>query len=603
MCGIFLYLYKEETKNEGFMENINESFMSMKSRGPDFHYLEHFPEAKMVIGFHRLAIMDTSSNGNQPFIHETDTNKIYVICNGEIYNYTQLCEKYNITLHSHSDCEVLLHMYSRFGIDMIVNEIDAEFAFCIVDFNKITNQTTVYAARDLFGIRPLFMAGDKQSFVLSSLAKGTDFMIDITKLDDKGLKQFPPRQYMKFDNTCEHFYNDVVFTKYFDLKSIKTSIYDLEEAKMKIKESFIKSVEDRLSSDREIGCLLSGGLDSSLVASIASRFCQKHGKKLHTFSIGMNGSTDKYYAEKVAEHINSIHKCVEFTEQQFLNAVPEVIDAIETHDITTVRASVGQYLISKWISEHTNIKVLLIGDGSDELTAGYMYFHMAPNAEELHTENIRLLEDIHYYDVLRADRGVAVNGLEARVPFLSKDFVSLYLSIDPKLRKPLYKLEKWLLRTSFEGDFLPEEVRMRKKEAFSDGISSKERSWFQILQDNVKDWNCTMKIESNSINKNYIFCFFTSGINNEIFNIIKKKHIVNKEIWKSKHCFNINWYELNTNNKEHNISYWNLKVMPPTKEAMLYILLDRYNLTEYYWMPKWIESIDPSARTLSIYNE
>lgn len=243
---------------------------------------------------------------------------------------------------------------------------------------------------------------------------------------------------------------------------------------------------DMMYADRPLGALLSGGLDSSLVVGIAARHLKKTtGKKLRTFSIGMPGGTDGPFAQKVAEFCGTDHTHFELTTQDFLDAIRDVIRAIGTFDITTVRASVGQYLVCKKISQETDIKVLLIGDGSDELCSGYMYFHNAPNPQESHLENCRLLKEIGMYDVLRADRGIARHGLEARCPFLSYDFIDLYLHLDCRLRVPVEGVEKWLLRRAFSPELgepvLPEDVRVRPKCAFSDGVSKREKSWFQII--------------------------------------------------------------------------------------------------------------------------
>lgn len=335
-----------------------------------------------------------------------------------------------------------------------------------------------------------------------------------------------------------------------------------------IREKIIEVVEVRLESDRPMGALLSGGLDSSLVVAIAAEHFRRQGKKLRTFSIGIPGATDKQYAEMVAKHCGTEHTHVEFTQEEFLEALIEVVKATETWDTTTIRASTGQYLISKWIRENTPIKVLLIGDGSDEVCAGYMYFHNAPTPQELHNENMRLTEDIQYYDVLRADRCIACNGIEARVPFLDHQFVDLYLSIPPELRVPTTepskgsrKVEKWLLRKSFDVKtadgipvFLPDPVLWRMKEAFSDGVSGHEKSWYQIIQESVED--------------QYTDAYF----------------------------------------KDPELSH---HIVPPTKEALHFRKLfnEAFNFkavhaVPYYWMPKWSGDIkDPSARQLAVYGE
>jgi asparagine synthase (glutamine-hydrolysing) len=342
--------------------------------------------------------------------------------------------------------------------------------------------------------------------------------------------------------------------KYYNLDDIKQSIFDLEEAKRKIRLTFESAVEKMVQSDREIGCLLSGGLDSSLVSSCASKILKKYGKKLRTFSIGLPGATDEKYAKQVAEYIGSEHTHVTVNEHDFLDAVPQVVKMIESYDITTVRASVCQYTISKWISKNTNIKVLLCGDGSDECTGGYLYFHKTPNAKELDIECRRLLSDIHLYDGLRADRCIAGNGMEARFPFLNHHFIETYLSTDCTFRVPIEGSEKWLLRKSFENcDYLPFEVLNRTKCAFSDSISAIERSWYQILQENVEKYFTDEQLEKAND---------------------KFKHLT-----------------------------------PYTKESLYLrdIFCQTYgfgnvnNILQYYWLPKWCgNQKDPSARTLNI---
>ena len=568
MCGIWLFLLKNSSQDiKDFLhkKNMFETFMKTSSRGPDRSTLEILDKPNNVLlGFHRLSIMDPSTKGDQPFKLETENNRtIWAICNGEIYNYKELAKKYDLHLSSGSDCEVLPHLYKKIGINKMCKELEGEYSFLIIDLEMKTGKGELYACRDRFGIRPMFYSENDQYFNFSSELKS------ITDTDN--VKVFPPREYMHLTNN-KGFWEFVGFKNYYDFdmhkfnnKFLTKENTGLEEIQKRIRETFIKSVEDKMVSDRPLGCLLSGGLDSSLVASIASRYLKKYGRKLRTFSIGMDGSTDEYYAKLVAKHIDSDHTHIEFTEKDFINALREVIYATETYDITTVRASTGQYLVSKWISQNTDIKVLLIGDGSDELTAGYMYFHKAPSPIELHLENVRLLEDIHFYDVLRADRGVADNGLEARVPFLDHHFVDLYLSIDPKLRHPVnykeyknYSLEKWLLRESFNIDnYLPSEVLFRKKEAFSDGVSSVKKSWYQIVQEytNTLYSDEEFKKEVNRIEHN---------------KPSSKESLYFRQIWEE-------YFGKNSNTS---------KVIP------------------YFWLPKWCGDIkEPSARVLQMYSE
>ena len=589
MCGIWLYLKKKNYISKISEEILYEYCNKSKNRGPDQSQYIKLLENDLIIGFHRLAIMDLSNDGNQPFIIEKNNRKIYAICNGEIYNYKRLCKKYNIVMESKSDCNIIPHLYLLLGIEKLSQELIGEFAFCICDINKETGETTVYASRDRFGVRPMYISGNNNEIVISSELKGSPFLLG-DELNEElnvsfNVEQVKPANYIYLSNLQENM-NDYNYKQYYNLKEEKTienyfniiknddnKFYDnmmkniiinndVSFINYLINKTLIKIVEDMTMSDRPIGCLLSGGLDSSLIASIASRFLKSKGKILNTFSIGLEGGTDEPYAKKVAEFIGSHHTHILLDNMEFVNAIKTiVIPSIETYDITTVRASTGQILISKWIAENTDIKVLLIGDGSDELTSGYMYFHNAPSSLESHNENIRLLDEIHYYDVLRADRGVASNGIEARVPYLDVRFVDLYLSLNKKYRSCYESkaLEKMLLRVAFddkENQYLPLDVLYRKKEAFSDGVSSMKKSWYVIIQE-------------------YANTLYTD----EEYKIKSSKY---------NHC------------------------IPPTKEALYYrdIFEDNFGKAEitslinpHYWLPKWSGNIsEPSARILENYN-
>jgi asparagine synthase (glutamine-hydrolysing) len=562
MCGIWLFLLQKSTDDiKNFLLGTYDAFMKTAKRGPDRSTFEVLSNPNNIaMGFHRLSIMDPSVKGDQPFKIENGSRTIWTICNGEIYNYNELACKYKMNLTSGSDCEIIPYLYREKGIDILCKELEGEYAFIILDIDMVTGRGDLYACRDRFGIRPMFYSINDTSINFSSEIKSI--------INRENVKVFPPRQYMHLTRK-EDKWEDNGFKTYYDFEMHKfTNKFmtlentGLDKIKTKIRETFIESVRSKLFSDRPLGCLLSGGLDSSLVASIASRFLKEKGQKLKTFSIGMDGSTDEYYAKLVAKHIDSDHTHIHFEEKDFINAITDVIYATETYDITTVRASTGQYLVSKWISENTDIKVLLIGDGSDELTAGYMYFHKAPTPQELHQENIRLLEDIHFYDVLRADRGIAQNGLEARVPFLDHKFVDLYLSIDPYLRHPLtFKLEKWLLREAFNVDeYLPHEVLFRKKEAFSDGVSSVKNSWYNIVQEFA--------------NKKYTDEYFESEKERIKYNSPPSKEALYfRKIWE----FLFGEYEK----------------FPETSQVI-----------PYFWLPKWCGDIkEPSARVLQVYQE
>ena len=485
MCGISLFLQYQD--DESYSEILYKYFKNISKRGPDrSNYLELMNKVNMKIGFHRLSIMDQSTKGDQPFKYESKGNTIYVICNGEIYNYLELVEKEklidkNFSLNSKSDCEIIGHLYLKYGIDNLVSVLEGEYAFMICDVNMNSGNYKIYACNDRFGIRPLFVATSEKGFFLSSEVKG----IPLEIMKNYKIDRFKPRNYCLITKNNNEI--DMKYTEYYNLSNIKTKIYDIEIAKKSIYESFFQCINKMVASDRNIGCLLSGGLDNSLVSSIVSYiYKNRYNKKIRTFSIGLEGSTDEYYAKLVSKYIDSEHTHIILTEKDFLESLDQVIKTIETFDITTIRASTPQYLISKWISQNTDIKVLFTGDGSDELSGGYMYFHKAPSKDELHKENIKLLDNIHYFDGLRADRCIAGNGMEARFPFLNHNFVETYLSIDPKLRLPNKGIEKWLLRESFNNSkLLPNEVLFRKKEAFSDACSSLNKSWYQIIQDYV----------------------------------------------------------------------------------------------------------------------
>jgi asparagine synthase (glutamine-hydrolysing) len=557
MCGIWGLL--------GSFNNLKESekyeiFNKIKNRGPDKSIYFDIADIKLndktipvKLGFHRLSIMDTTFNGDQPFFLELNKRKLVLLCNGEIYNFKKIKEKYNFNFKSNSDCEVILHLYAQGGIDLVLSELIGEFAFVILDAEE-NKPVKLYLSRDQLGVRPLFYCYSKSNFGFCSTMSG--LINEKIQINDN-ITPLKPGSFCKV--TIDKKLNFTIENKeYYDFNfPVNLNNNNLELIKKNVRNLFTKVVEERMISDRPLGALLSGGLDSSLVCSIAARYLKKKNKKLYTFSIGIPGSTDKEYAKMVSNHIGSIHKHIEFTNEDFLNALKSTIKCTETYDITTVRASTGQYLVSKWISENTDIKVLLIGDGSDELCSGYMYFHNAPTPFDSHLENIKLLKEIYLYDVLRADRGIASNGLEARVPFLDYRFVDYYMSIDPKLRVPTEGIEKWLLRESFNvDDYLPFEILFRKKEAFSDGVSGEDESWFSIIQ---------------------------KKMNNEI-----KDNVYDELLKKYTHC------------------------KPTSKEALYYrLVFEEYfgdkqvqNVIPQYWLPNWCGDIkEPSARVLDVYNK
>ena len=439
MCSIMGYsgtLLKKDKFKEGFDKTV--------SRGPDMSKIIEVGDA--ILGFHRLAIMGLDESGMQPFYFE---NK-YVVCNGEIYGFRKLKQELlgkGYTFKSDSDCELLLPMYKEYGTDMF-EKLDAEFALIIYD----EENGGIIAARDPIGIRPLYYGmlsnGD---YVFASEAKN---LVSICKK----VMPFPPG----------HYFKNGKFKCYNDISKVKiVCVDDVETACKNIHDKLIKGIEKRLDADAPVGFLLSGGLDSSLVCSVAAKLSHK---PIKTFAIGMStDAIDLKYAKEVAEYIGADHTEVIITKDDVIKALPDVVALLGTFDITTIRASIGMYLVCKYIHENTDLRVLLTGEISDELF-GYKYTDFAPNAREFQKESEKRVKELHMYDVLRADRCISVNSLEARVPFGDLDFVSYVMSLDPKIKMNTYGKGKYLLRHAFEGDYLPYDILMREKAAFSDAV-------------------------------------------------------------------------------------------------------------------------------------
>lgn len=439
MCSIMGYCAKDAD-----IQKFRSGFDRTLSRGPDDSRI--IDTGKGLLGFHRLAIMGLTPSGMQPF--ELDGS--YVVCNGEIYGFdklkAELSAKY--TFQSDSDCEILLPMYREYGTDMFAM-LDAEFACIIYD-----GECGEYiAARDPIGIRPLYYGYDEEGAILfASEAK------NLVGLADK-IMPFPPGYY----------YKDGEFVCYCDITKVDSVCHDdLETVCRKIREKLVAGVEKRLVADAKVGFLLSGGLDSSLVCAIAAK---KSDKPIKTFAIGMSeDAIDLKYAKQVADYIGSDHREIYMTPEEVLSSLETVIELLGTFDITTIRASMGMYLICKAIHEQTDIRVLLTGEISDELF-GYKYTDFAPSAEAFQTESEKRIHELHMYDVLRADRCISVNSLEARVPFGDLDFVKYVMSVDPERKLNKYGKGKYLLRHAFEeGDYLPEGILWREKAAFSDAV-------------------------------------------------------------------------------------------------------------------------------------
>ena len=438
MCSIMTYC------KEGIsLEEFKRGFDTTISRGPDDSRI--IDTGKGLMGFHRLSIMGLTPEGMQPF--ELDGS--YVVCNGEVYGFEPikqtLSEKYSFK--SGSDCEILLPLYREHGCDMFAM-LDAEYAMVLYD----AESQSFIAARDPIGIRPLYYGYDADgAIVFASEAKN---LVPYCG----HIMPFPPG----------HYYKDGQFICYRDMTDVKTVRKDdLDTVCSNIHEKLVAGVEKRLVADAKVGYLLSGGLDSSLVCAIAA---QKSDKPIRTFAIGMEkDAIDLKYAKQVADYIGSEHTEVYMSKQQVLDSLDEVIHMLGTFDITTIRASMGMYLLCKWIHENTDIRVILTGEISDELF-GYKYTDFAPSAEEFQKEAEKRIRELHMYDVLRADRCISVNSLEARVPFGDLDFVDYVMSIDPAKKMNVYGKGKYLLRHAFEGDYLPYDILYREKAAFSDAV-------------------------------------------------------------------------------------------------------------------------------------
>jgi len=447
MCGIWALIGKtiEPDLVAACLDNL-------RARGPEGSRI--VTNHRFQLGFTRLALNGLNDGGMQPMV----SDELQWICNGEIYNWKDLGAS-----NSGSDCEVLGSFYRQCKTPgTFFRSLRGVFACVIIDI--FTN--TAIIGRDPYGVRPLFISKNKDSFVFSSEIKASPHANIIA---------FPPGFYARIDMATLK----ISFVKYHFIEKSYIS-YPIQS----IRESLENAVSIRMMTERPVAALLSGGLDSSLIAALVQKELKKANKPpLKTFSIGFEGSEDLKYAKIVSEYIGSIHTEIVMTPAEFFDAIPSVIYDIESFDITTVRASVGNWLVAREIMK-TDCKVVFNGDGSDELFGGYLYFHRAPSDEEFEEESTRLLKDIHLFDVLRSDRCISSHGLEPRTPFLDKDFVNVVKSVDVHLRRPsTTQIEKWVLRKAFDDGTLPSEVLWRKKEAFSDGVSTPQGlSWFQECQ-------------------------------------------------------------------------------------------------------------------------
>ena len=464
MCGILCAFNLKQPKDK-LRPQVLEMSKKLRHRGPDWSGIYDCENA--ILSHERLAIVDPTS-GNQPIINTSEN--LVLAANGEIYNHLDLRKDSSYNFKSNSDCEVILSLYEKEGKNF-VNKLNGIFAFAIYDVNR----DEYFIARDHIGIIPLYMGWDGNgTFFVSSELKALEGFCSKIEL-------FPPGHYLSSkDSNPVKWYNPD-WKSYNSVRNNNISINELHDA-------LSDSVHRQLMSDVPYGVLLSGGLDSSITSALAKKFSAKRVEtgdtqaawwpQLHSFSVGLEGSPDLKAAKKVAKHIGTIHHEIKFTIQEGLDALREVIYHLETYDITTIRASTPMYLMARAIKS-LGIKMVLSGEGADELFGGYLYFHKAPNSKEFHEETVRKLEKLHQYDCLRANKSLAAWGIEGRVPFLDKEFIEVAMRINPK-DKMINKnrMEKWVLRKAFEK-YLPESVAWRQKEQFSDGVGY---SWIDKLK-------------------------------------------------------------------------------------------------------------------------
>ena len=465
MCGI-VCAFDIKQKSEDLRPQVLEMAKAIRHRGPDWSGI--YSDDKVIMAHERLAIVDPAS-GKQPLFSED--KKLILAANGEIYNHKALRAQFpQYKFQTESDCEVILALYKEKGVDF-VDEMNGIFGFAIYDVEK----DEYFIARDHMGIIPLYMGWDQHgTFYVASELKALEGVC--TKIE-----LFPPGHYMSSrDGELVQWYK----RDWEDFEAVK----DNETSIAEVRQALEDAVHRQLMSDVPYGVLLSGGLDSSVTSAIAKKYSQRRIEaddkeqawwpQLHSFSVGLEGSPDLAAARKVADHIGTVHHEIKFTIQEGLDAIKDVIYQLETYDITTIRASTPMYLMARVIKS-MGIKMVLSGEGADELFGGYLYFHKAPNAKEFHEETVRKLSKLHMYDCLRANKSLAAWGIEGRVPFLDKEFMDVAMRINPedKMIKD-GRIEKWVVRKAFE-DMLPESVAWRQKEQFSDGVGY---SWIDTLK-------------------------------------------------------------------------------------------------------------------------
>jgi len=471
MCGI-VCAFDIKSNSDEVRSNVLRMAKKVRHRGPDWSGI--YSNEKAVLAHERLAIVDPTS-GKQPIISD-DGHKVIAV-NGEIYNHIYLRERYtpDYNFKTESDCEVILALYQKKGIDFL-NDLNGIFAFALYD----SSNDKYLIARDHMGIIPLYIGWDKQNiFYVSSELKSLEGVCNKIEL-------FPPGHYLDSSDGKLIKWYIPNWTLFDSVKGSETKI-------RLIHDSLSAAVKRQLMSDVPYGVLLSGGLDSSITSALAKKFASKRIEsndqqdawwpQLHSFSVGLEGAPDLKAAKIVADHIGTVHHEINFTVQEGIDAIRDVIYHLETYDVTTVRASTPMYLMARAIKS-LGIKMVLSGEGADELFGGYLYFHKAPNSKEFHEETVRKLDKLHQYDCLRANKSLAAWGIEGRVPFLDKEFIDVAMGINPEDKMIKNgRIEKWVLREAFK-DYLPESVLWRQKEQFSDGVGY---SWIDSLKELVSN--------------------------------------------------------------------------------------------------------------------
>ncbi|MFR9504341.1 MAG: asparagine synthase B [Rikenellaceae bacterium] len=471
MCG-FVGLFDIKSTGEEQRTNVLKMSKLIRHRGPDWSGI--YCGSKAVIAHERLSIVDPQSGG-QPLY--SNDGKLVLAVNGEIYNHKDIRKELEgeYDFQTGSDCEVILPLYQKMGVDLL-EKINGIFAFVLYDIES----GDYLVARDPIGVIPLYIGWDKEEqFYVASELKALEGTCST-------IKPFLPGHYYSSKEGKMVRYHNRDWMQY---EAVKDNGADVDELRAALK----ASVKRQLMSDVPYGVLLSGGLDSSIISAVAKEYSQHRVEsgdqdtawwpQLHSFAVGLKGAPDLIAARKVADHIKTVHHEVHYTVQEGLDAIRDVIYFLETYDVTTVRASTPMYLLARVIKS-MGIKMVLSGEGADEIFGGYLYFHKAPNAQEFHEETIRKIDKLHLYDCLRANKALSAWGVEGRVPFLDKEFMDVAMRINPEAKMAKDgRMEKWILRKAFE-DMLPEEVAWRQKEQFSDGVGY---SWIDTLKQVATD--------------------------------------------------------------------------------------------------------------------